>query len=205
MEVIMGQTTLLSQFLLASAGGTIGAALTQSTTIFREWRNGKAEGRFTALMLALALEDHANKCTTPYFDLNNYASSRQQTAEPTGSIPPLPEYPDKFNWRSIGVNHTAEVLQYRVLVDAAQSYLSFAWQVDGNAGVWADASEKGIELGAAALRIAAKLRNNFGLPPKIKQANFDIDEFITKATQEIKDQKKRAHDSWKALQETGSI
>ncbi len=54
----------------------MGAVLTQLATFFRDWWNKKEEGRFTALTLALVLEEYATECTGPYFDLSNYVSSR---------------------------------------------------------------------------------------------------------------------------------
>ncbi|MDP3750090.1 MAG: hypothetical protein Q8Q88_23950 [Phenylobacterium sp.] len=163
---------------LAVAGGICGACLTQAATFLRDWLVKGEEGRFTALTLALALEDFASRCTQPVFALENYASSNFRTAEPSGSIPKLPEYPDRTSWRSIGVEHASNVLSFRVMVDSAHSYLSDVWEHEGSASVWGNASDKAVELGAAALEVAGKLRRAFTLPAMPKGDSFDAEVFF---------------------------
>lgn len=181
---------ILSQFGLAVAGGACGAALTQAATFLRDWLNKGEEGKFTALTLALSLEDYAERCTEPHFTLDNYVSSKQSTQEPTGSVPSLPEFSDKTNWRSIGVDHASRVLGFRVRVKSAQNRLSDVWQFEGPVSAWGAAADDGIELGAAALDVATRLRAGFRLPERLAQASFDADEWFAEHLADV--QKRRA-------------
>lgn len=165
-------------FATAVLGGAVGAVLTQLAIFVRDWLNKREEGRFTALTLALALESYAIECAGPYFDLANYVRSKYATPEPSGSLPALPEFSDKTNWRSIGVTAASDILGYRVKVNTAHGSIANTRQYDGQQGAWGEASESGIELGALALRIATGLRKKFRLGVMPKSENFDPAEFF---------------------------
>jgi hypothetical protein len=152
-----------AQFGTAVLGGAVGAVLTQAATFLRDWLNKREDGKFTALMLALALEDYASECTEPIFVLSNFVSSHHSTEEPSGSVPSLPVFAEKTNWRSIGVDHASSVLGFRVKVGTAHSALRDTWQFGGPASTWGSAADTAVELGAAALQIAGQLRAAFKL------------------------------------------
>lgn len=165
-------------FATAVLGGTVGALLTQLATFFRDWWNKREEGRFTALTMALSLEAYASACSEPYFTLSTYVSSSYNTEEPSGSIPSLPDFSDKTNWRSLGVRAASDVLGFRVRVNTAHGALHDTWQFEGHVSAWGEAADAGIELGAAALEIARGLRAKFKLGPMPKAGRFDPEDFF---------------------------
>jgi hypothetical protein len=173
------------QFATAVLGGTVGALLTQLATFFRDWWNKREEGRFEALTLALALEAYASNCSEPYFSLSNYVSSKYATEEPSGSVPSLPEFSEKTNWRSLGVKAASDVLGFRVRVNTAHGALSNTWEFDGKAVAWDEAADTGIELGAAALRIARGMRARFRLGRMPKQGHFDPEQFFAERLSDL--------------------
>lgn len=167
-------------FATAVLGGAVGAVLTQLATFFRDWWNKREEGRFNALTLALALEAYAAECTEPHYALSNYVSSNYNTTEPSGTLPTLPEFSEKTNWRSLGVRTASDVLGFRVRVNTAHSALSDTWEFEGKVSAWGEAADTSIELGAAALLIARKLRSRFRLGAMPKEGRFDPEAFFTK-------------------------
>ena len=132
----------LSQILTGLLGAVVGSILTQLFTFFRYIWNKKDEGRFAALSLALTLEAYASECTKPFYDLSNYASSSGASSEPAGNVPQLMEYP-QTNWRNLGMKHAITLLNYRVIVQSARSYVEGVADFDGTQGAWAEAAEKG--------------------------------------------------------------
>ena len=173
-----------TQFGTAVLGGAVGAVLTQAATFIRDRLNKHEEGTFTALTLALGLEDYASECTTPIFALSNWDGSGR-TPEPSGSVPALPELSDKTNWRSIGVAHASSVLGFRVSVASAQSSVWTTWEFEGNVSAYAEASDRAIELGSGALEIARRLRTAFKLGP-IPPQSFDAEQFFAEQLADLK-------------------
>lgn len=156
--------SIAAQFGFAVAGGVCGAVLTQAATFLRDWLNKAEDGRFTALTLALALEDYATRCSEPIFALSTYVDTNYGTPEPSGAVPGLPEFAEKTNWRSIGVQHASAVLGFRVRVDSVNGALHDTWFHEGKVSAWGEAADSAVELGASALEIADRLRLAFKLP-----------------------------------------
>jgi hypothetical protein len=158
----------------ALLGGTVGAFLTQLATVGRDAWNRRRDGKFTALLLALALEDYASECTDPIFELSNFDPRHGGAPEPSGSLPALPPFSDKTDWRSLGVELSAAVLALRVHVATAHGSLANTHQYEGRTSAWGEASSSAIELGSEALGVAKRLRARFKLPPLEISTRFDI-------------------------------
>jgi hypothetical protein len=178
----------LPQALSGLLGGVVGAILAQVFAYIRYVWNKRDEGRFAALSLALTLEAYASECTEPFFALSNYASSSGAWSAPTGTIPQLADYP-QTNWRNLGMKHAITLLNYRVVTQSARSYVESVAETDGRQGAWTDAADKGLELGAEAMRIAKELRSSFKLPPADILNDFDIGEFFKRELANISAQK----------------
>ncbi len=168
-----------------------------------DWLNKQEDGKFTALMLALALEDYASECTEPIFVLSNFVSSHHSTEEPSGSVPSLPVFAEKTNWRSIGVDHASSVLGFRVKVGTAHSALRDTWQFEGPASTWGSAADTAVELGAAALQIAGQLRAAFKLGPADRQEGFDPQTFFSDRLADLKT--RRAQFAKAVAEKTGEL
>ena len=185
----------LAQFGMAVLGGAVGAVLTQVATFYRDWLNKREDGKFTALTLALQLEAYASSCIEPIYALDNYASSKHQTVEPDGSLPSLPEFSEKTNWRSLGTRSAAAVLGFRVRVNNAHSLLGDVWRFDGSTAAWGQASDAAIELGFTALDVAQQLRRTFGLGPAPRHGSFDANKFFSEKHADLTTRRERARKS----------
>jgi hypothetical protein len=169
----------MNQLEIAAAGGIAGAVVTLLCNLMLWYIKRHKEGKFSALMIALILEDYAAKCTEPYFELENYNNSPEIFGSPSGDLPKLAEYPDRFNWRAIGFDLTEQVLRFRVKIGLASSSIDFFSRVGGIEEVWEFASEHALELGGEALRIARALRRKHGLPPTKWSQDRNLEEFFT--------------------------
>lgn len=171
------------QFGLAVVGGVCGSVLTQAATFLRDWLTKKDEGRFTAMMLSLALEDYASRCATTVGTHDTYLSSKGSTAEPDASLPSLPPFAKKTNWRSVGVTHTSAVMGLRVNLDTANGYIADLGAHTDSGRVWDATAGKAVELGLAALKVSTELRKafNLGPPPAIETVpEYNVLEYLVR-------------------------
>jgi hypothetical protein len=178
----------LAPFLTAVLGGAVGAVLTQAATFLRDWLTKTEEGQFTALTLALQLESYASTCAEPVYAIENYVEGH--TSEPSGSLPALPEFSDKTNWKGLGTQHASAVLGFRVEVNVLQGGVAQVWEIEGPVAAWGAAADSAVEAGADALRIAGDLRRAFRLGPMPKHGVFDPEEFFAVRLADLK--KRRA-------------
>lgn len=171
--------------VIGVASAVIGAGLNQAWTTYREWRKHRDNGRFTAMMLAYALESFASKCADARATYESYCSSGGASGEPDAQIPILPEFPDKMNWRSLGMERAAEVVTFRARVENARGYLSAMWeQADAGSG-WPEVAAQAVELGVAALGLAGGLRKDFKLSPPPALPGWDIGKYLAEQADKV--------------------
>lgn len=143
------------------ASGITGAALTQVAVSVRDAWVHRSEGKVTALLMALTLEEYASRCA-------HFHSENREWDYGTGpnhsDVPKLADYPDKTNWRALGVKLASSVLQLRVSYVNASIRISYQ-QPFGEHNVISEAEEMCLELGIEALKAAALLRSDKRLPP----------------------------------------
>jgi hypothetical protein len=118
-----------TELLTVIAGSSVVAALvTQGTNILRDWRKAGKDGKFSALYLAIALEDYADKCSALISDSQNYESSGGHAGTPRGNLDDMPDYPAMTEWKLLGITDATDAMSFRVEVASTQSMLSGSWE-----------------------------------------------------------------------------
>jgi len=168
------------------AGVVVGVVLNQGYTTVREWRGRRRSGEIAAMILAFALEDYADKCASTRATYADYRSSRGASGEPDSSLPVLPDFSDKTDWRSLGKKRTAEVLGFHARVGNERGYIRAMWQHADEGSGWPEVAARAVELGVAALKIARRLRKEFRLDPPPTAPGWDVGEYLEGEAEEVR-------------------
>lgn len=174
------------------ASGILGVLLTLGAAGIRDRRKRKQEGRFTALTLALLLEDYTAKCISLIYDTKLYDDAPEQFSMPKTYIPETPVYSERTNWNSIGLDLTSQVLTFKGKIDSSKGYISSVG-IGGDAeDMMHAAAEEATELGVVARQIAKTLRKKFKLPPQLLE-NFNSDEFLATELGKVRAYREKFH------------
>ncbi len=136
----------------------LAAVVTQSVTWFRDKWNERREADFSALYLALALENYAASCAEQIGESEIYEESQGAGGSAQNNVNPLPNYPENINWKAWGIKGTTDALSFRLAVDEARSRVSSEWQNGDDDLAINLIREEVAELGTQAIELAAKFR-----------------------------------------------
>lgn len=162
-------------FVLAVASSTVFAAvITQLVTIVRDHRKTKREAAFTALFVAIALEDYASTCSNLISDSENFDSTDGQVGKAHGKVAELPDYPASVEWKPFGIDDTTKVLSFRVDVDNTRAMLSDMWDFQDEDSIVPLVREQSARLGRDALALAADLRQRWRLAPVVDGGEWNV-------------------------------
>lgn len=151
---------LMGLFLGSSV---LAAILTGFLTWRRERRAEKADRRFAALYLALALEDYGETLSEDIYVAHNTANEEAEEFRfLMGAVPPYPE----VDWKALGIDRTVAALSFRVKVDRIRGQLT----AEADFVEWEDVSYEAevlaVELGREAIALARSFRRRMNLPSR---------------------------------------
>lgn len=154
----MDWTTILTGGFVA---GCVSGAISQIAPWAREAiSNNKAAG-FSALRLALMLEDYAGKCSSLYSETQTAIGTNGHAGMLHTSLPELPDFPSDIAWLAMGTKLSSKVLNFPVVRSEALAAIGDDWEHNsiGYVDEHADyVSAKAVELGLRAIAIAERLR-----------------------------------------------
>lgn len=161
----MDWKTALPLFLGSSVlAGVISGVIAQGIPVLRDRRARKRLGDFSALRLALLLEDYAGRCSELYGEIQAYITTDGHQGVRHGGLIPLPEYPEDIAWQALGTRLTEKVWGLRAIRSEAGLMVTHEWDdnpfQDDHAGFVGDMA---VEIGLKAVTIAEKLRKDRGL------------------------------------------
>lgn len=189
--------------VIGVAGVFVGAVLNQGYTTFKEWRGRRRSGEIVAMILAFALEDYADKCASTRATFADYRSSRGASGEPDASLPILPDFSEKTDWRSLGKKYAADALAFHARVGIERGYVRAMWEhADADEG-WSEVAARAVELGVAALKIAQRLRKDFRLDPPPAAPGWDVGEYLAREAEAVRKwreaERRSAAEDWDEL------
>lgn len=146
------------------ASSSVGAAvLTQLFAEVRERWKERDEAPFSALYLALALEDYARQCEKYLDDLETFTASDGHAGSFHMSMPALAEYSAAIDWKRVGVRLFEKAFEFRVLLSEADREIAQAYYFDPPDGGDQLLMETLINKGLAALDLGAEIRKKHKL------------------------------------------
>jgi len=173
-------------------GGVTGAFLTQGAVILREWLNETKDAKVSAMFLAAELDAYASSCAAVRQDVSNFESSGGEIGRAWHRVPELPEYPDKTNWRALGVNLSQRVLAFRSLVVSRNVELDALWDLMEEDDIVALASDQSVKIGVRAVAQAIALRAAYRIQPIIDEDEFDVPNFLERELIDIQNKERAA-------------
>jgi hypothetical protein len=165
-------------WLAAASSSLAVAVLTQAFTIGREKLAHRADQRFSALHVALALESYGGECAHVLGEKETFISSDGHHGQDWGTIPSLPDWPAAIEWKRLGIKNTEKVFALRVEVDAAKARISDQYEFDPPDGGDGAVIDDAIGFGLRALALAADIRAKAKLDP-IVASEWPLDRYLT--------------------------
>lgn len=177
-------------WLAAASSSLAVAVLTQAFTIGREKLAQRADQRFSALHVALALERYGGECAHVLGEKETFISSDGHHGEDWGTIPSLPDWPDAIEWKRLGIKNTEKVFALRVEVDAAKARISDQYDFDPPDGGDGAVIDDAIRFGLRALALAADIRAKAKLDP-IVASEWPLDRYLTERRDDRAEKKRQ--------------
>lgn len=167
------------------AGGLTGALLTQGAVSLREWWNETKDAKVSAMFLAAELDAYASSCAGMRQDVGNFETSGGELGQVWRRVPELPEYPDRTNWRALGINLAQRVLAFRSRVVSLNVELDALWDLMDAEDVIALASDQSVKIGLQAVTHANALRTAYRIKPVVDEDEFDVPSFLKRQQSHI--------------------
>jgi hypothetical protein len=159
---------------LVAGSSVLAAIVNQSIGALRDMWKSKREAAFSALYVALALEEYANVCSTLISESETYDSSDGHAGSAHGNIAELPEYPSTVEWKQFGIGSTTKVLSYRVEVHEKRSMIRDMWEFQDEDDVVPVVREEAARLGRKALTLAGELRAGWQIAPAAYTSEWNV-------------------------------
>jgi hypothetical protein len=189
----MDWTTIITSSVGA---GVISGLIAQGAPWLREAMNNGRAADFSALRLALLLEDYAGQCVEVH---SNIGATLYVNGEGSQyGLPSLPEYPADIAWQALGTRLTEKVLGFRVTRSDAGAEITAEWE--DNPGPPQERnyviSDMAIDVALAAVTVAEHLRKKRKLSPAYPEGRWNLKNYLVEKAAEIAAQKAR----WEARQ-----
>lgn len=186
----MDTKTIIALLLGSSViGGVISGLIAQGAPWWREKLANDKAAAFSALRLALMLEEFAGDCAGLYGDFDTHRSSRGGAGELPARLPGLKDYPDDIAWQALGTKLTTTVLHFRVVRSDAGAMITadgeFSDQVDHSRLI----AETAVNLGLKALGVAHNLRQDWKLAPAHVDPDNSTEDYLTRSLAGIAERK----------------
>jgi hypothetical protein len=182
--------TLVLFFTSTVIAGVISGIISQGAPWWREWlSNGKAAD-FSALRLALMLEEFAGQCAEVHRDVESTIYVNGEG--PRVGLPSLPEYPADIAWHALGTRLTEKVLGFRVARADAGAEIMAAWEDDPGPPEDRNyiVAVKAVEIGLAAFAVAEHLRTKRKLSPAYPAGKWNTKDDLTERAAVIAEQQR---------------
>jgi hypothetical protein len=186
----MDWTTIITSSVGA---GVISGFIAQGAPWLREVINNGRAADFSALRLALMLEDYAGQCSDLYGGVHTAISSHGHAGSLRTHLPVLPDYPADIAWHALGTKLTEKVLTLRVArADVGAEINNEAEHHSGAADDLADyVGDKAIDLGLKAVAVAEHLRKKRKLSPAYPEGRWNLKNYLVEKAAEIAAQRAR--------------
>lgn len=156
----MDATTTVMTPLLS---GLFGAMLTQGVVWYREWTQKQAEASYSALRVAHALEQFADKCSDRVYDVGNFISSKGAIGEQHTALPDV-DFVDDINWKQLLpdlVSSAFDISSHARLSNGRIAFTGSMFDLDEASRECANECKR---MGMQALTLAARIRRKYKLP-----------------------------------------
>ena len=172
---------------LVAGSSVLAAALTQGSSVFRDWLKRRRDASFSALYVALNLEAFARACSSALSDSHVYEASEGSAGSPQSRVPMKAAFPEEVSWDVLGVELTTACLSLGVDVETENERIGGEFEfVDDEAGVLA-MRQASADLGCRASELAADVRRQFRVTPLSLKPSWNIVSYLRERQKEYDD------------------
>lgn len=144
-----------------AGSSVLAAALTQGSSLLRDWFKRRRDADFSALYAALTLEAYARKCSTYVSESETYDASSHSAGAPHSRLPDKPVFPAEIDWDALGVDVTTDCLSLLVEIDMADQRIAGEFEfVDDDSGVF-EMRRSTTDMGLRAFALGQSLRSTY--------------------------------------------
>lgn len=176
------------------AGGLTGAVLNQIWNEARASFSERRDGKLTAMLLAAELDAYVFACAERRQDIKNSDSSDGEFGRAWRTIPELPVFSDKTNWRALGMELTQQIVRFRAVILVRNKGLEAIWEVADSDAVTSEASDLCVKTGLEAIKFATALRAKHKIKPAQAEDQWDAPAYLATEWIEIQDRKRAAEE-----------
>lgn len=159
------------------AGGLTGAFLNQVWTEVRGRWSERKDAKITALFIIAELDAYVAACARRRQDVINNETTDGEMGHPWRTIPEVPLFSDKTNWRAVGIKTTHKVMTLRATAASHNAELEGLWEIIDAEDVVNFASDYCVEIGVKAATLSEKLAAIFGIKP-LDEGEWDAASYI---------------------------
>lgn len=138
-------------------------------TTVKDWWKDRAkvhiDKQHSALDVAGMLEGYAGSLADLIDDINEH-HGRDHPGNHGGNLPDLPKLPDGFDRRAFGIKGTAELAEFRNMVDDHKAIIASNYRIGEEDRIDGELLEFAPTIALQALELAASIRKRCGVPAK---------------------------------------
>ena len=167
---------------LAFTTGIVTAAL---NNLMGWWRDSKKEhttttrdARYSAIKIAVILEQFAIECANIISDNQLHNSSEGYAGIAHGTLPTFADYPADMDWKAIDPALAARALSLPNELSLSEGIIKFWWEIEpGDKGILLTACDRQAgKCGFRAWQVAADMRRRYGFPEfSPEQTTWDVE------------------------------
>ncbi|GEM_PF-3472384 len=185
------------------AGGLTGAFLNQVWTEVRGRWSERKDAKVTALFIIAELDAYVAACAHRRQDIINNDTSDGIIGHPWHTIPEVPQFSDKTNWRAVGLKPTHKVMSLRATAASHNAELEGLWDIIDAEDVVNCASDYCVETGLRAAALAEMLRTRFKIDP-LDEGEWDAASYL-RSQGKVIEQRKQDESRRDALRLPGDL
>lgn len=176
---------------LALGSSVLAAALTQGFGVAKDrFASGKS-ANYSALYLAMALEDYGRACSECISQSDMYGASDGAAGSPQTSLPVMPALPETIDWKALGIDITAEALALPVHVTTKNGSIRSTWDVGEHDTAINEVVEAAADIGLKAFELAAKIRKKRNIPALVMPGGWNALMHLTEKNAEYTEENRR--------------
>lgn len=198
MSFDLTQVSLTSVITIIGSTGVLSAICTHLFGMFRDWRKEEKEKKkaasYAALRLAVIMEAYALDCAECSADVQTNHSSNGCAGMLHYPLPPIGQYPDDVDWKSLKLSYSTdllsfpnEVAHYNTIIHGANEFGDP--DADGSFECGGYCAVQGLK----AWNIAVALRKEYGIEP------FIFSDGMWNIEEDLKSYQDRFHERLQAM------
>lgn len=184
---------------LMLGSSVIGSFLTLGATAWKEAVSNTKSADYSALYLAMALEEYGRQCSDLLSESEMAFASEGMAGKAYGSLPKMPDSPSTVSWTALGIEITAEALALPVLVATTNVTIQSFWDIGEEEMAIGEIHDSAVEIGLQCFSLARSIREKRSIPPLVLNEKWNAFSHLIRKQEEYAAVKARSRESQSEL------